>query len=237
MRIAISNFLKQAIAPVLSFFSNIRFKQAIAVVFASFFVLTSTACSSGTMATSDRATTGYRENANTSASAALGDKSYRENAGPRRELYKPTQKKVGGMNNYNDDPRYDKSSTNAAADSLIKRVENNLQKGVNNPKDIVENVQNRNPLDDKARATARNAKEGFQGLTSDFAESTREGSQNLKENLSTAARNVPNVVGQAADTARKADIGEKQSAQDVSRGRDMADRAANALQNRAGKAS
>lgn len=151
--------------------SKLQFKRAIAIVLASFFVLTSTACSST----------------------------------PNDVAQKVDTK------------------------AMVDRAERNLQKRADSPQDLVDNIQNRNPLGEKAKATAKNTKDAAQGAAQDLASGAKYGSRNLKENLSDAAKATPDIVGQAAETARAADQDAKQAAKAFGKGaKNVVERAADA---------
>lgn len=150
-----NNLLNQYVKPWLA---KLQIKRAVAIVLASFFILTSTACSS-------------------------------------QEVAKTPNTKA-----------------------MVDRAERNLQKRADNPQELVDNIQNRNPLGNKARETVKNTKNAAQDTAQDLAQGAKYGSRNLKENLSDAAKATPDVVGQAAKTARSADQDAKQAAKAFGQG-------------------
>lgn len=183
-----NGFLSSVSDRVISWVNSLRLRQALIVTLASLLVITSTACSATDPRSADNVGTkqGY-----------YNSSPYDKNDGPTRELYKPTQQRQGGMNNYNDDPKYDRQETKAQADRMVQRAEDNLSRRATNPKDILSNIKNDNALDGKARATSESLKSSTDKLVNDFAEGTRKGSRNVQENLDRAANATPRVVNEA----------------------------------------
>lgn len=186
-----------AIARVNSFVKSLRLKQILVVTLAGFFVLTSTACSAGTDVRS-ASNGGVKQQ-------SYGASPYDKNDGPTRELYKPTQKREGGMNNYNDDPKYDREDVKANAQKRVQQAAENLDKNqAHNPPEVFSNIKNRNPLDDKARESGESIKASTDKLVNDFSEGTRKGTRNLQENLDRAGDNAPRILNESKRNAKGA---------------------------------
>jgi ElaB/YqjD/DUF883 family membrane-anchored ribosome-binding protein len=227
MNPSLFDVISNAIASLTRAAKQIRLKQVFLVIVAGFFVLTSTACRS----------TPYTQASNVEAvelRSANPTNPYDKDTGPQHELYKATQRPEQGMNNYNDDARYDHDATQAETQKLIKRVEKNLKNRATNPGDVVENVQKRNPIGEKARDFSRNLGEKTEQLKEDVAEGTQQGIENLKNNIGNAKDNAPKVFEEAKQTAIDADRDAKAGARDLSKGMQrVTERAADAVQNRA----
>jgi hypothetical protein len=218
--------IHNAIAKVVSQIEAIWLKRLVSVLLTIFLLLSSTACASKTMAT---------ESLNSSdKSGSYQDSSpYDKDTSSKRELYKPTQKYQGGMNNYNDDPQYDDSAVQADAKQRVQQAKQNLQKRAANPQEIIENAQNKNPLGEKARETARSVGNSAEKVKSDFAEGTQQGMRNLKANVERAKENVPRVVDQAKQNAEGGTQDFREGAADLAKGAQRAaDRASNEIQSR-----
>lgn len=193
-----------AIARVTSFVKEIRLKQVLTTLLAGFFVFASTACS----ASSQAATPGYSNNAKGSYSASSP---YDKDNGPTRELYKPTQERVGGMNQFNDDLKYESGQTQKKAEKLINRVENNIDKNqAHNPKEVFQNAREKNVPGERVRDSANSIQESTERLANDLSEGTRKGTRNLQENAERAAENAPRIARDARRNAQGAaeDVGE-----------------------------
>ncbi len=222
--------ISSAIASLLVWAKQLRLKQAFLVTLAGVFVLMSTACSSKADAQMPPAGKAPLQSANPT-------NPYDKDTGPQTDLYKTTQRPQKGMNNYNDDARYDKDATQADAQKLIKQVQKNLKNRATNPGDVVENVQKNNPLGEKAREFSRNVGDKTEQLKEDFAQGTQRGIRNLKANAENAKNDAPQVFEEAKRTAIGADQDAKAGARDLSKGfQRAAGRAADEIQDRAAAA-
>ncbi|MBF2028126.1 MAG: hypothetical protein IGS48_15390 [Oscillatoriales cyanobacterium C42_A2020_001] len=219
-----NSFFSSVSDRVTSLVKTLSVKRLIIVTLVGFFMLTSTACSSSYAADP-------RSDAN---QGSYTSSPYDKNNGPTRELYKPTQKREGGMNNYNDDPKYDRKAVKSEAEQYVNRVQENIDKNqARNPKDIVSNVKNRNPLDDKARESYESTKNSAEKLANDFSEGTRKGTQNVKENLDKARDNAPRVFNEAKRNAQGAADDVREGTESLFGGfQNAAERAGDAVQNR-----
>lgn len=187
------SLFSNAIARVIDFVKTFRLKQAIVASLIGLLVVTSTACASRVDAAAPGGTGSYSSSP------------YDKNDGPTRELYKPTQKREGYFNNYNDDPKYDRDDVKANAAKRVQQAEENLnQNQANNPKEVFANIKSRNPLDDKARESADSISDSTKKLVNDFSEGTRKGTQNVKENVGRAADAAPRIANDAKRNAQGA---------------------------------
>jgi hypothetical protein len=140
---------------------------------------------------------------NPSAPNVVGDSgSYTERKGQQTELYDGVQPATGGMNQHNDDFRYDRGATKGKADQLIRQADRNLDKA-QSPKDAVENLKNTN-LGEKTRRATQEAKGTLDQLKTDVSKGTKRGTENLKANVEKAQRNVKGFGDDAADQAQRA---------------------------------
>ncbi len=219
-----NRLINGAIASMNSFLKLLSIRQVLIAVLASVLLLSTTACGAGS-------------NTTASSGAYKADPSAYKNSvnnkgiDYQRELYKPTQSPKGGMNNYNDDNRYD-NGTKADAKKLIKSAERNLQKKAESPQDLVKNARDNNPLGREARREAtRNAGNVTEELKDDLSEGTQKGIENIKRNVEQARQSVPRVVEEAKRNAQDAGKDVQESANDLSKGIQKATgRAANAVQ-------
>jgi len=190
-----NSLFSNAIARVTSFVKTLRLKQVIVVSLVGLLVITSTGCASGVNAAAPR----------DDVSGRSYNSPYDKNDGPTRELYKPTQKREGYFNNYNDDLKYDRDDVKANAEKRVQQAAENLDKNqAHNPKEVFSNIKNRNPLDDKAQETADSISDSTKKLVNDFSEGTRKGTQNVKENVDRAADAAPRIANEAKRNAQGA---------------------------------
>lgn len=209
---------------VVSLAKTFSVKRLVIVALVGFFMVMSTACSSS-----------YAADPRSDAKQGTYTSSpYDKNDGPTRELYKPTQQREGGMNNYNDDPKYDRKAVKAEAEQYVNRAKENLEQNqAHNPKEVFSNIKNRNPLDDKARESYESTKNSADKLANDFSEGTRKGTQNVKENLDKARDNAPRVFNEAKRNAQGAADDVREGTESLFGGfQNAAERAGDAVQNR-----
>jgi len=214
-----------------AFVRSLALRQVLVVALAGFLVLTSAACTPGVNArTVDNVDRDQQ---------AYGASPYEKDTGATRELYKPTQKRQGGMNNYNDDLKYDRQDVKAEADKLVQRAEDNLNRHrVDNPGELFSNIKNHNPLGDKASESYRSTKDSAEKLASDFSAATRKGTRNVQQNLDKAGDNVPQVFNDAKRNAQGAADDVQEGAGAIVQGaKNLADRAGDAIQDRADDAA
>ena len=225
-----------AIAQLKSLFNPFRLKQFAGVALAGFFLMFSTACSSGVNAQTPEKGPSYRSDSSYRSNIKSDSASnpYSGTMGTQRELYKPTQKKVGGINNYNDDPKYDNDATQVQKNKLINQVERNLKKQADDPQELVQNIRDRNPLDDKAREVSRNVKSATQDLKTDLSEGTKRGVKNIQANTERAKDNLPHIFEEAKQNASGAGDDFRDGVRDLSTGAKRAvDRASSEIQDKA----
>ncbi len=195
--------IANAIAQFKSVLDYLRLKQLAGVMLAGFLLLLSTACSSGVNAQTPAKGPSYRSDTSYKANLQSGSdhNPYSGTKGNQRERYKPTQKKVGGMNNYNDDPKYDNAATQAQTDKFISRVEKNLKKQPDSPQALLHNIRDRNPLDDKAQEFSSNVTNVAQDLKTTLSEGTKKGVKNLQANTERAKNKLPQILEAAKQNA------------------------------------
>ncbi|GAB4336025.1 MAG: hypothetical protein OHK0047_25370 [Leptolyngbyaceae cyanobacterium] len=179
-----NNLISGAIARIASLVKFFRLKQALIVVFAGLILLTSTACAGSSMASE----TGVNS----------GSSPYDKSTGLQRELYAPTQQRQGGMNLYNDDVKYDRDVNKAQTDKTIHRSSQHLEKQAANPKEMIDNLNDRD-IPGQLGDVARNLGNRAQQMKDEVSAGTQRGMRNLKQNLNDAKEAVPEVVNQAID--------------------------------------
>ncbi len=126
---------------------------------------------------------------------------YDERKGQQTELYDGVQPATGGMNQHNDDFRYDRGATQGKTDQMIRQADRNLDK-TKTPKDAVDELKNANPGDNIRRNTEA-AKNTLDKVGNDVSEGTKRGTENLKANLKKAERNVKGFADDATDQAQR----------------------------------
>jgi hypothetical protein len=143
---------------------------------------------------------------NPSAPNVVGNSgSYTERKGQQTELYDGVQPATGGMNQHNDDFRYDRGATQGKTDQMIRQADRNLDK-TKTPKDAVNELKNANP-GDNIRRNAEAAKNTVGKVTNDISEGAKRGTENLKANAKKAERNVTGFGNDVADKAQRAGEG------------------------------
>ncbi len=230
-----NKFISHAIASIASFVKFSRLKQTLVVLFAGCLLLTTTACNGNASATSARA---YDYNAapgtyGANERASKGNSPYDKGTGPQHELYKPVQKPMGGMNNYNDDLKYDQKGANAKAKTLIDRAETRLQNRATNPKEALDNAREYNPIPEQARELGDKVKKSVEDTRENLTAGTQKGIRNLKENAEKARDTAPDVLDRAKQNAANATRGVREGAKDLSdSARNSASRSADGIQAR-----
>lgn len=230
-----NTLISSAIAGSKSFVKALRLKQLVITFLAGFFLLASTACGSSANATSARSYDAAPSTYNANEKPSRSDSPYDKGTGPQRELYKPTQAPKGGMNNYSDDPAYNRGDTKVQARKLIDRAENRLEtKRAESPKDVLENAREENPLVEGAKDVSRRLGDAREQAKENLTEGAQQGTRNLKTNLEKARNEAPNVVDTAKQNADNATRGVREGAEDLAGGAQKAsNRAANEIRNRA----
>ena len=168
---------------IYQFIKNIKLKRILTVLFASSLLMVSTACNSNDVS--------QAKSAVTSATADTYDKYDRE------ESYK------GGMNGYNDDPRY---NTDAGAAAKAKAlVDNAKSRKVDSLGEFVDKVGERSVLNEDVNEKATKAfsrkVERNKDKALDYVDNK---SDKLKRNLSNAPDEAKKAFDGAVDTAQDA---------------------------------
>lgn len=127
---------------------------------------------------------------------------YTQRKGQQTELYDGVQPATGGMNQHNDDFRYDAGATQGQTERMIRQAERNLDKA-KTPKDAVDNLKNANP-GDNIRRNADAVKNTLDKVKNDVSEGTQRGTENLKANAKRAQENVKDFGNDAVDQAQQA---------------------------------
>jgi hypothetical protein len=182
------------------FFSQIRQiwpKQIISTVLAAFLVLFSTACSSRSVAT-ESLTPSSPTSSNTSNDSYQGKISSGQNTRAQEGFYNANQRFQGGMNNFADDPAYDRDSTKLDAERRVEQAKQNIQRDrVSTPQELIDNVRNHSPLGEKARETQQSLKNSVEENRDFVAKETQKGMRNLKSNTERLKQAVPEVLDEA----------------------------------------
>ncbi|PZV12182.1 MAG: hypothetical protein DCF22_12915 [Leptolyngbya sp.] len=185
MKDIISNLLTN----IVSNLKKLQLKQVAIVMLAGFLVVFNTACSSKVA---------------DATNAVSNPNPYAGQGKVQKEMYGAVQKPAGGMNNYNDDAKYDSKATQAQSKKYVERAQGNLKNRVDSPQEAVDNLRQKNPLGDKAQETAGNIQKSAEKLQKDFAKGTERGISNIKQNADRVSDAAPQVVEQAKQNAKGA---------------------------------
>lgn len=185
MKDLISNLL----ANIVSNLKKLQLKQVAIVALAGFLVIFSTACSSKVADATE---------------SVSNPNPYAGQGGMQKEMYDAVQRPAGGMNNYNDDAKYDSKATQAQSKKYVERAQNNLKNGVDSPQEAVDNLIQKNPLGDKIQEAAKNVQQSSEKLQKDIAKGTERGVKNIKQNVERAGDAAPQAVDQAKQNAKGA---------------------------------
>lgn len=157
---------------------SIRIKQILTVFLAGCLLVISTACSQGNL-------------------AQRGGKAYTDTA-KRSMSVNANQDFKGGMNNYNDDPRYS-AETAAKTKALVDRAKRNQKRDLSNyPENVVEGASQK--IDEITTEVPRTVRAN----TEKAANYIQDKSENLKENLSKVPGGAKQVFDEATNTAQNA---------------------------------
>ena len=183
---------------LISIIKSIKFRQILTIFLAGCLLFVSTACGSDNVAQAGGQA--YTDTAKRAMSDTYDD-------------YDANQGFKGGMNGYNDDPRYNSETaakTKALVDTSRSRQTNDLGDYV---EDIGDRAQNR--VKEVKREIPRTIKEN----TKDAVEDIQDRSENLKDNLSKVPGGAKRVFDEATDTAQgaieDADRAAKETAKEI----------------------
>ncbi|MEX0270348.1 DUF6658 family protein [Leptolyngbyaceae cyanobacterium UHCC 1019] len=183
------DLISNLIADIVSSLKKLQLKQIAIVMLAGFLLMFNTACSSKVA----------------DATKAVSDPNpYAGQGKLQKEMYDAVQRPAGGMNNYNDDVKYDSDKTQMHNKKYVERAQGNLKNRVDSPKEAVSNLRRENPLGDKAQESAKNVQQSAEKLQKDFAKGTERGINNIKQNLERASDAAPQVADQAKQNAKGA---------------------------------
>lgn len=183
------NLISNLLATIVSNLKKLQLKQVAIVMLAGFLVVFNTACSSKVA----------------DATKAVSDPNpYVGKGAMQKEMYDAVQRPAGGMNNYNDDAKYDSDKTQMQNKKYVERAQDNLKNRVDSTKEAADNLLQKNPLGDKVQETADNVQKGAEKLQKDIAKGTERGINNIKGNLERASDAAPQVVDKAKQNAKGA---------------------------------
>lgn len=162
---------------------SINLKRIVTVFLVGSLLVISTACSSGNIAQS-------------------GGKAYADAAkratSDTYDQYDANQSYKGGMNGYNDDPRYN-AKTTAKTKALIDTAKSSQQ---DNLGDYVNDISDR--AGDQIQQAKRDVPRTIQSNAEEAADYLQDKSENLKDNLSKVPGGAKQVFDEAVDTAQGA---------------------------------
>ena len=181
-----------------------RFSQVAVPLAASFLLLIGTACSASSPAASGPGSTGTGVTGTGSTDAARSNQT---------ELYRTTQAKEGGMNQYSDtDPRQTDKTLGAETKARVDQAKGNLNK-TQSPGDVVDKFQEGRPLGERTKNVVEPAANALDDLKQDVTEGTQRGIKNLQRNTAGAKQNLKETLDQAQDNAADLGRGTSRSAQ------------------------
>lgn len=183
------DFIFNPMTTMVSYLKKLQLKQVAIVMLAGFLVMFNTACSSKVADATESVS-------NPSPYAGQG--------AMQKEMYKAVQPPAGGMNNYNDDAKYNSDKVQAQNKKYVERAQTNLNKRVDSPQEAVSNLIEKNPLGNKVQETAENIQQGAEKLERDLAKGTERGMENIKRNVDRAGDAMPEVVDQAKQNVKGA---------------------------------
>lgn len=121
------------------------------------------------------------------------------------ELYRTTQTKEGGMNQYSDtDPRQTDKRLGAETKARVDQAKGNLNK-TQSPGDVVDEFKAGRPLGERTKNLVEPAANAIDNLKQDVTAGTERGIKNLQRNTADAKQDLKETLDQAQDNA--ADLG------------------------------
>jgi hypothetical protein len=178
---------------------SIKLNKIFVVFFAGILLFVSTACSSSN--STDVADRNPGKDAHVKTLSTNKDVDY--------DYYDANQPKQGGMNKYNDDPRYDRSDLKAKSEELVDRAKANVSKSPDFPGGYVEEVSDaasnsynrlKNNVPRKIDEIKENASEGIQ----DRFETTKKNLDRASQDISRATENISDSAEDSARATRRA---------------------------------
>jgi hypothetical protein len=170
-----------------------RIKQALIVVFASFFLLVNTACSAQPTKISSA------KEADSRQSVQRPNKQ----VGQKTGLHEFTDRKDGknrpDLSSYVDNDSRQDAGTNAKAKELIDRARENNTRVIQNPKDYADNYRSGAPLNERVGNISKDVGNAVQDLKEGVAEGSKKNTRQLKSNADRAGENVK----QAAENTKQ----------------------------------
>ncbi|MBW4468126.1 MAG: hypothetical protein KME07_22090 [Pegethrix bostrychoides GSE-TBD4-15B] len=117
------------------------------------------------------------------------------------ELYRTTQDKEGGMNQYSDtDPRRSTGSLDSKTKARVDQAKVNLKKA-ESPEEIVDEFKSGRSLDERTKNVLEPVGDAIQDLKQDVTAGTERGIKNLKSNTENAKQGIKSTADQAQDNA------------------------------------
>ena len=168
---------------LIQFIKSIRLRQILTVFLAGFLLVISTACSQGNIAQA-----GGKADTDT-AKRAMSD---------TYDKYDANQSFEGGMNGYNDDPRYDSetaSKAKALVDTAKSRQKDNLG-------DYADSITDR--AQEKVEEAKKDIPQSLRARKDEAVEDIKQRTSTLKENVSNAPDEAKKVFNEATNTAQNA---------------------------------
>lgn len=196
---------------IIAWLKSIRLAQVLTVFLAGILLFVSTACSG------------------VSASTGNGIKGEVPDSDVK-SLYQGGKDK----SSYGDvDPRRDTSKAQIKAKGLVDNANANTKQSVDNPSELIENIQEGKPLGKRVEKLGKNISESAQELTEGVSEGTQKGIKNVKENSTDAAEDVTKAVKRSArDVKESTQKAAQETAKSTSR---VAEDAADAVKEKVSK--
>ena len=170
----------------IKFLKSFRLSQILTIFLAGSLLVISTACSQGNMAQSGGKA--YTDTAKKAMSDTYDD-------------YDANQPFVGGMNGYNDDPRYN-AETQSKAKELVDTAKSRQQNNLDNYfEDISDRAQNKI---DEATDNISDIPQSLQAKKDEAVENIQQRANTLKENVKNAPEQAKQVFDEATNTAQNA---------------------------------
>jgi hypothetical protein len=176
MFIAINNGVK--LNMLSRFFKSLRIKQILGISLVGFLLLFSTACS------------------NPDSNLVARDRTYSEQAQPREGVnydnYSSNQRKQGGMNVYNDDPRDTDADVRSKTKELIDNAEASLQRDGDSDRYY-------NSVKGRAEREASSASKGLERSSENLKRSAEDATDAVQNRIREVSKDTKRAVKDTAD--------------------------------------
>ncbi|HEY9642833.1 MAG TPA: DUF6658 family protein [Coleofasciculaceae cyanobacterium] len=176
-----------------SFVSKFQLKQVLAIVFASFFLLVSTACSAqpdklSSVRGADNRQSVQRPNNPVGQKTGLREFTDRQDGKDRPDL-----------SSYVDNDSRQNAATSAKTKELVDRARENSTRVIENPKDFADNYRKGAPLNQRVDNISQDVGKAVQDLKEGAAEGAQKNTRQLKSNVDRAGDNIK----QAAENTKQ----------------------------------